>query len=611
MGFLRKDKRRRRDNRAETEKRARRLLGDGDYESATRAFIHCGMSLEAADAYMKAGDTCTGIDEAWNQYRSAIRLYDKAGNPDGVREACEKCWRIDWRCVYQEDLQRLTELGLLEQFITNVKDHEPYWLARALEESGQLEHAAETYVAAAVAVNQSHDRIQPRVVFSKAIECGKKASMNGERLLEIHKDFFRTVISQPSPKEGMEFFVNYMSWLMDSGNLNRFVDAFLQERAIFLCFVLSDFMDITGKPINDEVAPMISDCLLQCLKEIQDIPSTDPDWEIVEGKHRRYSTAADWLSYLGKFEDAARVHLVAAELDWYKLHMEKAVKCYKKAGQPLKAASLLERLGRLKEAAGLAEDSGDTSEAIRLYKHTLMQGKIESTEAKWIETTLKRLRELGKKPLALEAGAPAAGEAADCSRAHQSCPDCRGAEAGKWAHPIYCAQYTGLTSALPFLINQSGSRKKTKQKPKQKPKTKFVVWKDHGDACFVFEENRIKFSYRGKLCDLNLKSGSRAHTLLKDLHGFGPIRSEDLKRVLDAKKGKPYDWIRSINLTLNTKIARFGYQSIPDNVAFVKLVSRHKDCRFTIPTKPPAAGLVDIRFAQLSRGAQNQPRWAR
>jgi len=379
------------------------LLAEGKYADAASEFRSCGMYRQAADAYMKAGDTGgTKIKEAWHEYRSAIKCYDEAGHPDGMRLACEKCWRIDTNHVYDEDIQRLEDLGLLEQFIANVSDHETYWLARKLEDVGQFEYAAKTYAAAATAVSQLPDEIKPFLSFNMAIECGKKGSLEGQRLLELHKGLFRTIIAQPEDSLDIDFFLKHMFWLLKSDNLVRFINDLIEEAAVFLCHLLVEFIDELDKPVDNKTTTSLANKLLQCLNKAESKSKVDADWDIVGGKYNCYCSIAYRLDHFaGMFENAANVYLAAAELGEYREDkMKEAAKCFKKANLPLKAAEVLEQLGEFKEAAGLAEDAGNKKLAIRLYEQALKKKGLSDTEAEWLKMTLKRLCKKDDEPFA-------------------------------------------------------------------------------------------------------------------------------------------------------------------------------------------------------------------
>ena len=60
-------------------------------------------------------------------------------------------------------------------------------------------------------------------------------------------------------------------------------------------------------------------------------------------------------------------------------------------------------MGEFKEAAGLAEDTGNKKLAIRLYEQALKKEGIRDTEAEWIKVTLKRLCKKEDEPFAAKA----------------------------------------------------------------------------------------------------------------------------------------------------------------------------------------------------------------
>lgn len=112
-------------------------------------------------------------------------------------------------------------------------------------------------------------------------------------------------------------------------------------------------------------------------------------------------------------------------------------------------------------------------------------------------------------------------------------------------------------------------RKKTTIVPDtQKAATSFARWNNPGEACFVLDEDRIKFWNGDELKDLRLKSGSRSHMLLPMLQE-GQMSNAEVKKAICSDKTSPYDAVRDVNRTLNDKIKKLNIQDVPSNVEFI------------------------------------------
>jgi len=124
-----------------------------------------------------------------------------------------------------------------------------------------------------------------------------------------------------------------------------------------------------------------------------------------------------------------------------------------------------------------------------------------------------------------------------------------------------------------------------RNKPMGEPQPAFAVWRDPGDACFIVKENRILFHYKGRIRDLRLKSGSRAHRLLKALHAFERMSAVEVKEDLCPAKVKPSEAVRDINRGLNHKAAALGFTEVPQDVAYIVYVKADDSYRSTIPIR--------------------------
>lgn len=102
-----------------------------------------------------------------------------------------------------------------------------------------------------------------------------------------------------------------------------------------------------------------------------------------------------------------------------------------------------------------------------------------------------------------------------------------------------------------------------------KPATNtFKEWQLPGDACFVIDGARTKFHLDGTVRDLNLRSGSRAETLLSLLRA-GPLWKDDVKTNICTAKTKPFEAVRDVNRLLNTKVQALGFQAVPGDTEFI------------------------------------------
>jgi len=112
----------------------------------------------------------------------------------------------------------------------------------------------------------------------------------------------------------------------------------------------------------------------------------------------------------------------------------------------------------------------------------------------------------------------------------------------------------------------------TPKKPKKETKMiqkRFQKWKNPGDACFIIDGDRVKFSYEGKIKDLRIKNYSRAHRLMIVLRTATELKKGEVKKLIGTEKTKPYGAIRDINKLLNDKIAQCGFSNIPRDIEFI------------------------------------------
>jgi tetratricopeptide (TPR) repeat protein len=394
MGFLRKWYR---DNVSNGEERARMLLEDGEYGLAAMEFISCGIYREAADAYMKLAEEATDAATRWDRYHyfdQAAENFEKARDYEEVRKAYERGWRRS----EMVNIERLAAHGQLQLFCQNVRNHEPGSLVSDLEHAGELQLAIDMCMAASEIAEDLSDRY---LYLRRAVEYAVKADVEEDRLLQLHKDLFKADIENAvqSSHLNIGFPVTKMSWIIESGNLSRFVDDLVDEFPAFLWYSLYEGLNFIENELAEKNSTEISKEMLRCIKTAEANPKSEKDWKFLETENY-YSNTAAYFSTQRMFAEAAEMYLKQAKKTpkYKKYHLEDTVKCYRKANQFLKAAEVLEQLGEFKEAAGLAEDAGNIELAIRLYEQALKGDDVRDTEAEWIKMTIERLRKGEDEP---------------------------------------------------------------------------------------------------------------------------------------------------------------------------------------------------------------------
>lgn len=120
----------------------------------------------------------------------------------------------------------------------------------------------------------------------------------------------------------------------------------------------------------------------------------------------------------------------------------------------------------------------------------------------------------------------------------------------------------------------------TKKSPKRKKKVKltekkFQPWKNPGDACFIIEDNRIKFYYKEQNEDLQLRNGSNPHELLFLFAAKNPLPQVEIKKIC-TEKTRPSDIAKQTNTKLNEKIAAMVLPGVPKDIEFVKYNDKSK-----------------------------------
>lgn len=378
---------------ATEEQGARMYLADGEYSLAAMCFRSSDMHREAAEAYMKAGDA--KAEQHYEEYArgfaymNAFKSYEKIGDHKGMLRACQKCWRFCRKIFEAETIAKLRETSLLEQFVRNARDQEPYWLADQLETAGEYDLAIDTYI---FAYEQRDDAEEKYMALWKAVECGLAGPTSTEKLLELHEALFRADIAKAKSSLNLMFHVSHMNWVAESGNLVTFIDRFVEEHPVCLWYTLHEWYDHLKNDIRVHCIEQRACGMLACVRAINASPSANSDWQFVDSHNNRYGYTAAALANAEMFAEAAEMYVASAKLNEWDGELAHAVSCYKEAGMPLKAAQILEQTGEFREAAAQAEDAGNSDLAIRLYERALQDQDVSENEAGWIKMTLKRLR---------------------------------------------------------------------------------------------------------------------------------------------------------------------------------------------------------------------------
>ena len=120
------------------------------------------------------------------------------------------------------------------------------------------------------------------------------------------------------------------------------------------------------------------------------------------------------------------------------------------------------------------------------------------------------------------------------------------------------------------------TRRKVKiTKTLKKTEKRFQPWRKSGDACFVIENNRIKFHYKKEVKDLRLRNETNPHKLLFLFAAKNPLPQVEIKKMC-KKKTRPSDIAKQTNTKLSEKIAAMALPGVPKNIEFVKYDDKSK-----------------------------------
>jgi len=330
-------------------------------------------------------------------------------------------WRVYSMGFLPEHIQKLLEAKLLDQFIEMVRRYDPACLASTLRSAGEKGRACQVYAFAAANDGDLKERHQ---LLLRAVECGKEACMEEEALLELQKDFFRADTAKARRSEDILFFVSNMSWIIQAGRLNEFIDCFLVENPVCLWYALDECVYHLDDDLNAESLEARARGMLRCIKAVDGGGTEDNEWSLVESRDSRYAHTGFCLGKAGMFREATEMYIRDAKRRKSSESLENAVLYGEKAGIPMKVVPVLEEFGEFKNAASLAEDAGEVDAAIRLYQRALDEGKPDGTEGEWIKATLGRLRDARESPAVARLKTKAADHEASGASAGRTCPQC-------------------------------------------------------------------------------------------------------------------------------------------------------------------------------------------
>jgi len=118
-------------------------------------------------------------------------------------------------------------------------------------------------------------------------------------------------------------------------------------------------------------------------------------------------------------------------------------------------------------------------------------------------------------------------------------------------------------------------RNKKETKKAEKSEKKYQSWQKSGDACFIIEDNRIKFYYKKEVKDLRLRNETNPHKLLFLFAAKNPLPQVKIKNMC-TEKTRPSDIAKQTNTKLNEKIAAMSLPGVPKDIEFVKYDNNSK-----------------------------------
>ena len=129
--------------------------------------------------------------------------------------------------------------------------------------------------------------------------------------------------------------------------------------------------------------------------------------------------------------------------------------------------------------------------------------------------------------------------------------------------------YAEACSTIADILESKVGKKKKTGKINEK-KGKFQPWEKSGDACFIIENDQIKFHYQDQIKDLKLKKNSHTLNLLVLLN-TGSLQPSEMKtKICPDTENKASKIVDYANQLLNKKIVKLGFTNIPSNVEYIE-----------------------------------------
>lgn len=375
---------------------ARREFRKGNYGEAGRLFEEAEKFKDAGNAYLNGAKRDESEVGSANFYSRAARAFIKCGHHNSAIKAyveAFKTFRLE-----EGDIKQIKSYGLWGDFCDKLIASIPPFLPNEndMKKLGDPKLTARSLLRAAPAIE---DKLKAWYTFKNALEWCHKAGLSDT---DVEPSIIRELCEQVYlTSDHSSLPSGVIEWLWQNGELSAFVRSIMRDHPGFLWDELTDFLENYKESETPEVYEECAELLVE-IQECAEREKLPLEFGI---RACTYRSVADYFARIGKYDRAASYYIKQLSYSDHG-YSEKAAECYQKAKQPLKAVSILEKLGKYKEAAELAEDAGNIELAIRLYKQALKKKGISDTEAEWIKMTVKRLRKEEDKPSATKPAQP-------------------------------------------------------------------------------------------------------------------------------------------------------------------------------------------------------------
>ena len=171
-----------------------------------------------------------------------------------------------------------------------------------------------------------------------------------------------------------------------------------------------------------------------------------------------------------------------------------------------------------------------------------------------------------------------------------------------WEYPQQVLEATSrVRDAKSQVFKQYPNRAKVRKGKQPENRTnheqELTPWTNPGDACFIIEDNRIKFHLDGDIKDLRLKNDSRTHKLLFSFSAKNPLSGTQMQDICKGTT-RPSDIVKYANKSLNKKLSALNLDGVPPNTLFIK---------YHIQTKEYGLSPKIIHKSDLERKELEQP----